>query len=119
MAFKQLANGLTEMQDLFCELKMTGLSNQDAAKQAGYKINGNGNYDQTAIRSPSVRQEIKRRTEEELQAMAPMVLKSLRELSECDEKGIRFQASRDLANRMGLGESKSTQQAITFNVDLS
>lgn len=119
MAGKLLANGLTEMQDLFCELKMTGLSNQEAAKQAGYKTNGNGNYDQTALRSTAVQREIRRRTEEDLQALAPMVLTSLRELSRCEDKSIRLSATRDLANRIGLGESRAIQQSISFKVDLS
>lgn len=119
MSRELLANGLTEMQDLFCELKMTGLSNQEAAKQAGYKPTDRGIYHDSPLRSFAVRNELKKRTEEELQMLAPMVLNSLKELSECDDKGVRLSASRDLANRIGLGENRAIQQSITFNVDLS
>lgn len=110
---------LTEMQALYCDYKMEGLSNNEAALKAGYKPNTKGWFATNVGRSAVVHRELARRVEESLLVVAPMVLATIVELMESKCESIRLSAARDLADRIGLGESKASQQNITFNVDLS
>ncbi len=110
---------LTEMQTRYCDLKMEGLSSNDAARQAGYQPSAQGRYDHATYRSVVIQRELARRMDEGLTELGPKVLANMTTLLESKCESIRFKATRDLADRMGIGESEVSQQAINVVIDLS
>lgn len=109
---------LNKKQELFCDYKMEGLSNNDAARMAGYLPNDRGIYYGAPIRSIAIQRELAIRSNDELLNMVPMVIETLKKLLKSKNETVRLAAARDLADRLGLGKDKTNHQNLQVNINL-
>lgn len=109
---------LTAKQELYCDYRMEGLDANDAAIKAGYKPTDRGNHSLVPARSVAVQRELAIRTDIELLNIGPMVIQTLKELLKSKNETVRLSAARDLADRIGLGADKNSQQNLEVNINL-
>lgn len=109
---------LTTKQKLFCDYKMQGCNNHDAGVKAGYLNTQKGRGGLVAMSSPAVHHELAMRTNEELLTIGPMVIETLKKLLNSKNETVRLAAARDLADRIGLGAEKNSQQELRVSINL-
>ena len=109
---------LTDKQKLYCDYYMDGLNANDAAIKAGYKPTDRGNHSLVPARSVAVQRELAIRTNTELLNIGPMVIQTLKNLLKSKNETVRLSAARDLADRIGLGADKNSQQNLEVNINL-